>query len=306
MRDEKLSGTWDSHVHLLPSDRTSGLVRWIKRAFPDHPAREDTTEEDVLADLRACGTKVAFSLVFPLREEETEALNAYSAEVGRRFDGVVPFGSIHVETLRKDEVAERCLTELGLAGIKLHPYAQRFEVFSPEFEPLYRTLDRMHRPLVVHTGFDDFYHRTQDLDGLRDMLERFPGMPVVLVHSLFPRFELAHRLMSEHPRVYIDMTNVMSSVRWYLDGPPLTWAEGADDRSLFEHNLEYFYAIVEEHHDRVMFGTDHPAGMGSPGQIYADFDSFGFTDDVRVDLLGETARRFLEECCGRTAPSDPL
>lgn len=290
--------TWDSHVHLLPERRSRSLVRWIKRAFPEHPSREGITHEQIIADLRGCGVEVAFNLVFPLREDETDDLNDFSAELGRRFDFIIPFGSLHAQTPRKDEVAERCLVEKGLAGMKLHPYAQGFEAFSREFEPLFGKLNELGRPFIVHTGFDVFYGRTQDLDYLRGMLERYPEMPVVLVHSLFPRFRLAHELMGEHPKLYVDMTNVVSAIKWYLDAPPATWTEMAADRELFDSNLDYFQQILEDFSDRAMFGTDHPVGMGSPEQIYADFESFGFAPEVRRDLLGATARRFLEKCCG--------
>jgi predicted TIM-barrel fold metal-dependent hydrolase len=274
-------------------------VRWIKKAFPGHPSREEMTNDEVLGDLRGCGVDLFFNMVFPLRESETEPLNEFSVEIGKRYDRVVPFGSMHVETARKDEVAERCLVEQDLAGIKLHPYVQGFEAFSPEFEPMYRKLGELGRPFIVHTGFDSFYRQVQDLDYLRGILESHPEMPVVLVHSLFPRFGLAHELMSGHPQLYLDMTNVISAVRWYLEAPPGAWAEFYDERDALNEGIEHFHRILEDFSDRVMFGTDHPAGMGSPEQIYADFDSFGFPPEVSGNLLGGTARRFLVECCGR-------
>lgn len=289
---------WDSHVHLLPERRTRSLVRWIKKAFPGHPSREDFTQDDIIADLKGCGVQVIFNLVFPLEEEETEPLNDFSAEVARSYDFVVPFGSMHAETPRKEEVAERCLVDRGLAGIKLHPYVQGFEAFSPGFEPLYRKLNELERPFIVHTGFDVFYRKSQDLSYLRGILDRYPEMPVVLVHSLFPRFRLAYELMVEHEHLYIDMTNVLSAVRWYLESPPGAWPR--EEVELLERNLEHFHELVGNYSERIMFGTDHPAGMGSPEQIYADFESFAFKPQVRRNLLGATARRFLEECCGRS------
>lgn len=282
---------WDSHAHLLPGDRSRSLVRWIKKSFPGHPSCEGMTHDDIIADLKACGVEVIFNFVFPLKEEETEGLNAFSAEVGRRYDFIVPFGSMHAGTPRKDEVAERCIDALGLAGIKLHPYVQGFEAFSQGFEPLYRKLNELERPLVVHTGFDFFYRKSQDLDYMGSMLGRYPEMPVVLVHSLFPRFRLAYELMEQHERLYIDMTNVLSAVRWYLGAPEGAWPR--EEVELLEDNMDWFYTLIDDHSNRIMFGTDHPAGMGSPSQIYADFESFGFTPDARRNLLGATARTFL-------------
>jgi hypothetical protein len=237
-----------------------------------------------------------FNLVFPLKEEETEALNLFSREVAARYDNVIGFGSLHIETPAKDEVAERCIVESGLAGIKLHPYAQRFEVFSPEFEPLYRKLAELGKPFLVHTGFDVFYRRTQDLAYMRGILERYPAMPVVLVHALFPRFRLALELMGDYPQLYLDMTNSISAVRWYRESPD-GWPEHAEKEDI-ERNLDGFYQLFELFSGRMMFGTDHPVGMGSPRQIYEDLDWFTFDPGVKADLLGRTARSFYEAHCG--------
>ena len=286
----------DSHVHVIPPARTAGLVRWIKHAFPEHPSREDITPEEILAELRACGVVRALNFVFPLREDETASLNDFSRDVACRFPMLVPFGSMHLLTPRKDEVAERCLTELGLAGIKIHPYAQRFEVFSPEFEPLFRTLAALGRPFVVHTGFDDFYNRTQDLDYLRRILDRYPDMPVVLVHSLFPRFGLAIEFLRLHPKVYFDMTNVPSSIRLYQRAPGLF--AGQQDTEGLGGEMENFERLLADWHGRIMFGTDHPVGMGAPDQIFEDLDSFDMTAEARSNILFVTAARFLRDECG--------
>ena len=286
----------DSHIHVIPPARTASLVRWIKRAFPEHPSREDMTPEEVLAELRACGVVRAFNFVFPLKEEETVSLNTFSRDIALRFPMLVPFGSMHVETPRKGEVAEHCLTELGLAGIKIHPYAQRFEVFCREFEPLFETLSRFGRPFVVHTGFDDFYNRTQDLDYLRRILDRYPEMPVVLVHSLFPRFGLALELLRLHPKVYLDMTNVPSSIRLYQRAPELF--AGQQDATGLDGEAENFERLLSEWHERIMFGTDHPVGMGSPEQIFADLESFEMTAEAMNNILYATAARFLHDDCG--------
>lgn len=284
---------WDAHLHIMPPERIAGLVRWIQKAFPGHPARQDITPDEMLDDLRSVGVTNAFNFVFPLREEETEPLNLFNRDIGRRYPQLVAFGSLHVETPCKDEVAERCILEYGLAGIKLHPYAQRFEVFCPEFEPLYRKLDELGKPLFVHTGFDEFYGRTQDLDCLRGILERYPGMQVVLVHSLFPRLRLARELVSDYDQVWLDMTNSLSMVRWSRTAPSAMWVDHFGEEP--EAEMDCFESLVEEFSRRILFGTDHPVGMGTVEQIYADLDSFGFDDEVKADLTGRSALALLEK-----------
>lgn len=160
---------------------------------------------------------------------------------------------------------------------------------------MFGKLNELGRPFVVHTGFDIFYRQAQDFVYLRGILERYPAMPVVLVHSLFPRFHLAYELMDEYPALYLDMTNAFSAVRWYQESPE-NWVDVTEGEHIAA-NLEYFRPLIEEKSRRIMFGTDHPVGMGSPAQIYADLDWFGFDPEVRADLLGRTARAFLGAHC---------
>jgi predicted TIM-barrel fold metal-dependent hydrolase len=294
---KQVSGKIDSHIHILPARRTASLVRWIRRSFPSHPSREDMSPEDILGDIRACGVEKAFNFVFPLDVDETDSLNRFSRDIARKHEMLVPFGSMHAGTPRKDEVTERCIDEYGLAGIKLHPYAQRFEAFSPDFEPMYRKLDELGRPFFVHTGFDSFYGMKQDLDYLRGILDGFPGMSVVMVHCLFPRFALAHALMSEYPHAYVDMTNVPGTIGLYADLPEAV-RENMDAFGDEPVDLDVFRAILADFSDRVMFGTDHPAGMGTPEEIYRDLDGLGLDDAIRLNMLRDSAQAFLKKNCG--------
>ena len=51
---------------------------------------------------------------------------------------------------------------------------------------------------------------------------------------------------------------------------------------------------IGAHSDRIMFGSDHPAGMGTLEEIYRTLDDLRFPEIVKENLLGETARRFVE------------
>ena len=63
----------------------------------------------------------------------------------------------------------------------------------------------------------------------------------------------------------------------------------------FEALYESPLPVSETFPDRIMFGSDHPAGMGSLAQIYQDFYNFGLSERAQRALLGETARRLVEQ-----------
>lgn len=289
----------DSHIHVMPQYRTDGLVRWIKKAFPEHPSFEGITSGEILSQLRDNGMVAGFNFVFPLKEEETDALNRFSREVACEYPFLVPFGSMRLETEDKAGVTERCLGELGLAGIKIHPYAQRFEAFCPDFEPMFEVLERFGRPFVVHSGFDSFYDSTQDLGYLERMLEAHPGMPVVLVHSLFPRFALAYRLMSRFPLLYLDMTNVPGTIALYESFEQAGWHGAVDELS--EADRDHLEGLLEDFAGRIMFGTDHPVGMGSPADIYSDLGAIVRDPHTMSRVTFDTAAGFMERHCGEAA-----
>ena len=98
----------------------------------------------------------------------------------------------------------------------------------------------------------------------------FPSLPVVFAHSLFPRFDDAWRIVERYDNVWLEMTNVFSSF---------------EKRLLLEG--------IGPHSERIMFGTDHPAGSGTLEEIYRTTDQAGLGESVRERLVGGTAERFV-------------
>jgi hypothetical protein len=50
---------------------------------------------------------------------------------------------------------------------------------------------------------------------------------------------------------------------------------------------------IGPHSERIMFGTDHPAGSGTLEEIYRTMDTVGLGESVRERLVGGTAERFV-------------
>ena len=136
--------------------------------------------------------------------------------------------------------------------------------------------------MVFHTGFEEFYGRALPPAEIEEVVRTFPRLPVVFAHSLFPEFEEAFRMLERHDTVYLEMTNVFGA----LDDPRYRSMGGGDRRALLEG--------LRAHSDRIMFGSDHPAGMGTLADVYQGLDAQGLPERVKENLLGETARRFLE------------
>ena len=270
----------DPHVHLLPQRRTEALMRWLLRALPDVGIPADITAERSLADLRAAGAGRVVNLLFPLRPGEADELHAFGRALSDREPDVVPVGGVHAEDADPEQVIRRAVEEHGMRGMKLHPMVQRFSPGDPALAPAIAALEEYGLPLYVHTGFDEWYGWGYDLGELEAIAERHPGIPLVLCHCAFPRVEWAAEMGRRFPQVWLDTTNVFATI-------DLLPEDQACDR------LEAVGALVEVAPERVFFGTDYPAAMGTLEKLHASagraLDELG----VPEESLLANAERFV-------------
>lgn len=279
----------DAHVHLLPKERLAGLMRWIHRAFPDHPVPLDTTLEQNLDDLRRAGVRLCFNLMFSLSPGEAPALNRFSAAVAREHPWVVPFGCVHPEEEEPLAVVEEAIEGLGLAGLKFHPMVQRADPWAERMRPVYAWMEEKRKPIFFHSGFDEWYGHWVPTASFVNILSSYPGLPVVIAHMLFPRFDEAFDLLERFPQVTFDLTNVLGALKL---GANARGGEPLSEAALLREGLERWS-------ERVMLGTDHPAGMGDVETILRDLRDFGLSAGATENLLHGAAERFIERhLCG--------
>ena len=273
----------DVHVHLLPPRRLQNLMRWMHRYYPEHPVPVEVTLEQCIADYAALGADYLFNFAYPIREEETEELIEFNAGLRARYSWIVPWGSLHPDSPDKAGIVDRCIRRHDFLGFKFHPFIQRFDPGDPRMLPAYHALQALGRPVVFHTGFEEFYGLSLPVSTMEQLVRSFPRLPVVFAHSLFPEFRDAFRILERYDTVYLEMTNVFGALfdDRYRMKTPEGWA-----RELFEG--------LANHSDRIMFGSDHPAGMGTLDEVYRTLDGLRLSETVKENLLGETARRFVE------------
>lgn len=273
----------DCHVHLLPPRRLAGLMKWMHSFYPDHPIPLDVTLEQCLVHYDALGVDYVFNLVYPLRLGETEEVNRFNFELHRRHPWIIPFGGLHVEDEDKPSIVDRCLGEYGFLGFKFHPFVQRFDPLDPRMMDAYARLEHWRRPVFFHTGYEDFYGGSLPPETMEEIARRFPRMPVVFAHALFPHFDAAWRLIDRYDNVWLELTQVFGSffdARYVLK-------EYAGAKALL-------LAGLGPRSERIMFGTDHPTGSGTLEEIYQALDRAGLPETLRERLVGGTAARFVE------------
>ncbi len=277
----------DTHVHLYPPRRLGGLMRWVHRGMPGHPVPVDITVDQAVADLRAAGVERFFAAVFPLVPGEARELNRFNAELARRVPGMIPLGTAHQDDADPGAVAEEALGPLGLKGIKLHPMVMKMAPDDPRMAGVYAAAQEAERPLLVHTGFEEGYGRTPEKAQWEALFSRYPRLAFILAHSFFPDLAYAFSLLPRFENVLLDLTNVIGMLRW-ADGP----LPFGVSRSTW--GMEEFAAALDANRTRVLFGSDHPAGMGTMEDVVRQVETFGLEKETVERILYGNARALVD------------
>ncbi len=276
----------------MPRWRLKGLARWILKAFPDHPVTEDVTADDILGDLRRMKVTHFFNFIYPIKVEETDKLNEFNARFCQNTPGAIPFASMHQDTPGKAALAESLLMREDYVGFKFHPFVQRFDPWDSRMDRLYSFLQEASKPVFFHTGFEAFYNLKMPVDQLERLIKRYPRLPMVFVHMAFPEMSTCFKLLDDYPELYLDATNVLSFLRPEFEPMVKSMPDG--------------YRVIEElleglgmYSERIMYGSDHPVGMGSLDAVYRDLEELPVSDKVKLDLSKNTAmalvNRFLPQ-----------
>jgi uncharacterized protein len=271
----------------MPQQRIAGLMRWILRAFPDHPVDPSISETGITDDLVRQDIVFFFNYVYPLKPEETESLNDFNHELEQRLPAAAPFGSLHLDTPNKEAVIRRCLDDYRFVGLKFHPFVQRFNPADEKMMGVYEMMEHYGRPVVLHTGFEEFYRMKMPPEDIEKILRRYPRLVLVLAHCLFPSIRRLRALMEEFEGVWIDATNVFGVVK-YMDtaGSVIKTSDG-------NYYGDRFRSLMTDFSDRALFGSDHPVGMGDLATIYRDFSSSGLSATVAQAVLWDNPLLFI-------------
>jgi hypothetical protein len=270
---------YDCHTHLFPSDRMGGLMRWIHRAVLDFKVPADITAEQAVVDLRNAGAVRWANLLFPISPGEAPGLHAWGQQLAERIPEITPFGGVHAADTDPLGTVQEAVEEYEMAGLKFHPMVQEFNPWDPRLAPVLRYLNERELPIYIHTGYDAWYGHEYDRTGLETMLARYRRMPVVLAHMGFPDLEWGFSLADRFPQVWLDLTNVPGSFAW-MDTP--------------DELVTTLHEGMDRHRDRLLMGTDYPAGMGSLEEILEQFHSVGIEEGLLEHVMVTSTKNYFD------------
>jgi predicted TIM-barrel fold metal-dependent hydrolase len=112
------------------------------------------TPETLLGIMDRCG--IAQAIIFPLNEMEQascfKSANTHIAEIMKNYsERFIGFCRLNPHDSCTISELKRCVNDLGLRGIKLHPRSQSIDIDAPYMAPIYETAGDYNLPILVHT-----------------------------------------------------------------------------------------------------------------------------------------------------------
>jgi len=130
----------------------------------------------------------------------------------------------------------------GYRGLKFMPTYHHFYPNANHLYPFYAAAQEMELPLMFHIGssiFPETRLKYGDPIYLDDIARDFPRLPIIMAHSGRGFWYDACFFLSRfHPNIYMDITGL----------PP--------------RNLLSYFPELEKNADKIVYGTDFPAGPG--------------------------------------------
>lgn len=265
----------DCHVHVMDEKRMITGVKWLTKVLPNVDVEVHLSETEICNKLTEHKVTKYFNFFFPLIEGTTALVNEWNLLFSARDTRAIPFFSLLPSEKDKLWLMKKYLVEHNFFGVKMHPYAQNFNLRDVKLMPVYEYLQNLGKPLVIHTGYEGSSFATGSQAGeIVQLLNDFPDLTVVLSHVFYPNLELGFSLAKEFPQIYLDLSNAVYS---YLE-----------DQSDFD-----LWTKIVDFQDRVMFGTDYPLGMSLPVRLFKQLEESPLDDEVLEQICYKTAAVFI-------------
>jgi predicted TIM-barrel fold metal-dependent hydrolase len=245
----------DFHVH-QPARRADGTPPYGPAEYADFAA--------------TLGVELSAVFTFDGLRNPGRAANDSLAAFAAAGDGrYVAFATVDPRAPDAADEIRRCVRELGMRGVKLHPWVQAVSPHSPGLDPICEAAAELGVPVLFHDGTPPFSAPLQ----LAALASRHPRTTVVLGHGgLHDLWREAAAAVEAAPNVHVCLCATPPyAMRAIVDRCPL---------------------------ERVLFGTDGGL-VPQAEQQYVDLrirqlDGLGLSARQRTAILEDNPRRLLE------------
>lgn len=197
--------------------------------------------------------------------------NDQVAEAAKAFpDRFIGFGTLDVlgDPEGGPAEAERIVEELGLTGMKLHPWMQGFPANSPDLRPIFDVASEYRLPVIFHTGTPPYAQPFQVAEHAPD----FPEVQFIIGHFGKLMWLDAVRSAMRYGNIYLETSGAQVS------------------------DIETAIEVVGP--EKIVFGTDLPlGGVGAALWNIAKIESLNIPEEAKDRVFS----RNIQEILGRVA-----
>jgi len=162
-----------------------------------------------------------------------------------------------------DEV-DRCINDLNMKGIKMHPTINNWAADSPIVYPVMERIQKYDVPVLFHTWNDDLSNPSR----VGKLAKMFPDVTILMGHMGFEDFYEAAFVAKEMQNVYLDTTGFYNEVR----------------------TLREVVRIAGK--EKVLFGTDAMA-LNAYAEV-AKIKHGDISEDAKKAIFYENAKKLLK------------
>ena len=263
----------DFHTHIFPDIIAERTVEFLKKQSYDNGYPIENQCKATLSGLgeQMAKTGVDFSVVLPIATKVShfDTMNKFAVQVNER-ENIVSFGAIHPED--SDYKAHlKQIKEMGLKGIKLHPYFQNVAIDDIKFIKVVEEAVKNDLIVSIHTGLDS---------GFKTVMSE-PKTTLALVKNVdCSKVVLAHMggcMLWDSVEEYLEGENVNFDTSYCL---PVI-----GDKKQFER-------IVKNHgSDKILFGSDCP--WTDAKKDIEVINGLDLTQEEKQNIFENNARKLL-------------
>lgn len=261
----------DFHTHIFPDKIAARSIEALSKVS-GVKAATDGTLNGLLVSMERSGVDLSVILPVVTKPSQFESVNTFAAKVNEQYEGkLLSFGGIHPDS--EDYKAElKCIKELGLPGIKLHPDYQGVMIDDIRYMRIIEYADALGLTILVHAGIDI---------GLPEPVHCPPDKARKVLDTLKPK-----KLVLAHMGGWKQWNEVYE----YLAGEPVY----LDTAFCFDYmSREDFLKLCEKHGmDKILFATDSP--WSDAGRDMKMINSMPLTDEAKEAIFAGNAMRLLE------------
>lgn len=233
----------DVHTHFMPRRVLEKVWAYFDSGGPlvgrPWPIAYRHEEEQRLALLREFGVRAFTSMLYPHKPGMARWLNDWAADFAARTPDCLHTATFHAEPGAADDV--RRALEQGARVFKCHLQVGGYDPGDPTLKDVWGMLAEAGVPVVTHCGSGPAPGPFTGPGPIGAVLERNPGLPLVVAHLGMPEYEEFLGLAERYGNVMLDTT--------------MAFTQFAEEAAPFPRAA---LPRLEALGDRVLLGTDFP------------------------------------------------